>query len=256
MPRRHTLCDMGTAVEPTVPQGRLLILAGTLIWSLGGLFAKLLTQENATGLNVPPVRGETIALYRVLFAGLVLVPTLRRRDLSFRPLMLVMALCFAAMNGLYVTAMAEGTAANAVLLQYTAPMWMYAASVWLLGEAADRRSSVALAIGLGWFVVLSLQNPELRSYFVGDELVTIEQRRDKEAVELATQAGDVSGMIRAHNNLGVMHLLLGNAEKARAHVDESQRIAEHFGHRAYVRFAAVYREFEDVDEFKEELKKL
>lgn len=30
---------------------------------------------------------------------------------------------------------------------------------------------VALAIGLGWFVVLSLQNPELRSYFVGDELV-------------------------------------------------------------------------------------
>src|SRR2546423_8561712 len=60
----------------------------------------------------------------------------------------------------------------------------------------------------------------------------------EEAVELATQAGDVSGMIRAHNNLGVMQLLLGNAEKARAHVDESQRIAEHFGHRAYVRFAA------------------
>ncbi len=30
---------------------------------------------------------------------------------------------------------------------------------------------VALAIGLSWFVVLSLQNPELRSYFVGDELV-------------------------------------------------------------------------------------
>ena len=30
---------------------------------------------------------------------------------------------------------------------------------------------LALAIGLGWFVVLSLQNPELRSYFVGDELV-------------------------------------------------------------------------------------
>ncbi|HTH48736.1 MAG TPA: glycosyltransferase family 39 protein [Candidatus Limnocylindria bacterium] len=30
---------------------------------------------------------------------------------------------------------------------------------------------VALALGLSWFVVLSLQNPELRSYFVGDELV-------------------------------------------------------------------------------------
>jgi DME family drug/metabolite transporter len=52
------------------------------------------------------------------------------------------------MNGLFVSAMARGPAANAILLQYTAPMWLYLASVWLLREPADRRSSVALVIGL------------------------------------------------------------------------------------------------------------
>jgi drug/metabolite transporter (DMT)-like permease len=47
-----------------------------------------------------------------------------------------------------VSALTLGTAANAIWLQYTAPMWMYLASVWWLGEPADRRSSGALAFGL------------------------------------------------------------------------------------------------------------
>src|SRR5947209_19080079 len=102
------------ASEPTASQGRLLILIGTLVWSIGGLFTKLLTKDSALGLNVPPIRGETIAFYRVAFAGLVLLPTLRRADLSFRPMMLVTVLCFAAMNGLYVKAPAAGSAATAV----------------------------------------------------------------------------------------------------------------------------------------------
>src|SRR5206468_2525811 len=149
---------MGTAaapaVAPSVTQGRLLILTGTLIWSLGGLFAKLLTQDSALGLNVPPVRGESIAFYRVLFAGLVLLPTLRRADFTWRPLMAVMVLSFAAMNGLYVKAVAEGTAAMAVILQYTAPVWMYLGSVWLLHEPADRRGSQALLLALAGVAVI------------------------------------------------------------------------------------------------------
>src|SRR5204862_8240847 len=108
----------------------------------------LLTGGIREDYYYPEVPALQIAFYRVLFAGLVLAPTLRRADLSFRPALLAMALCFAAMNGLYVTAMAEGTAANAVLLQYTAPMWMYLASVYLLGEPANRRSTIALFVGL------------------------------------------------------------------------------------------------------------
>ena len=146
--------------QPTLPslaQGRLCIALAALLWSTSGAFTKLLTQPTALGLDEPAISSLTagayqlpvqIAFYRVLFAGLVLTPTLRRSDFSFRGIMLVMAACFAAMNVLFISALALGTAANAVLLQYTAPMWMYLASVWLLGEALDRSSAVALAIGL------------------------------------------------------------------------------------------------------------
>ena len=60
------------------------------------------------------------------------------------------------MNGLYISAATLGTAANAVLLQYTAPMWMYLASIWWLGEKPERRNTMALAMGLvGVAVILA-----------------------------------------------------------------------------------------------------
>jgi DME family drug/metabolite transporter len=139
---------------PSPAAGRLCIALAAVFWSSSGALTKLLTQDTPLHLNEPRVTALQIAFWRVLFAGLVLLPLLRRRDLSWRPALLGMAGCFAVMNGLFVSAMALGTAANAILLQYTAPLWMYLASVWLLGERADRRSSVALGIGLAGMAVI------------------------------------------------------------------------------------------------------
>lgn len=142
------------STEPSLSQGRWCILVATLLWSLGGAFFKLLTRDTSLGLNTPTIDPASVAFYRLLFAGLVLLPTLRRCDLSFRPMMIVMLLFFAAMNALYVRAMILGTAADAILLQYTAPMWMYLASVCWLGESADRRGLLALSIGLVGIAVI------------------------------------------------------------------------------------------------------
>jgi drug/metabolite transporter (DMT)-like permease len=142
--------------EPSLTEGRFCIALAAVLWSLSGAFVKFLTGVMQEDHGYPPVSPLQMAFYRVLFAGLVLVPSLRRGDLGFRPLMLLMALTFAVMNGLFVTAMAEGTAANAILLQYTAPMWMYLACVLLLGERTDRRSSVALVFGLLGIGVIAL----------------------------------------------------------------------------------------------------
>lgn len=139
---------------PSATQGRVCLALAALLWSLSGAFAKLLREDTPLHLNVPPVDPMSMAFWRVLFAGLALAPTLRPRDFSFRGMMVVMVISFATMNALFVTAMAFGTAANAILLQYTAPMWMYLASVWWLGEPADRRSSVALGIGLAGIAVI------------------------------------------------------------------------------------------------------
>jgi drug/metabolite transporter (DMT)-like permease len=156
----------------------LYILAAAVLWSLSGAFVKLLRPPAtigggvipastlaSLGLGQPPVPELVIAFYRCLFAGLVLIPTLRRADLSFRPLMLVMALCFAIMNALFVSALGRGTAANAILLQYTAPLWMYLASVWILREPTNRRNTVALLValcGVAVIVVAAWHQSELQ----------------------------------------------------------------------------------------------
>jgi drug/metabolite transporter (DMT)-like permease len=136
-------------------RGRLCIVLGACLWSLGGAFNKVLTKPTPLGLNEPAVHSLQIACFRVLFAGLVLVPTVRPRQLSFRPFMIVMVLSFTLMNASYVMAQALGTAANAVLLQYTAPLWLYLVSVVWLGEAPDRRNLTALiAAGIGVALIL------------------------------------------------------------------------------------------------------
>ncbi|MFO0965575.1 MAG: EamA family transporter [Gemmataceae bacterium] len=144
-------------------QGRLCIAAAALLWSLGGAFAKVLTQPTAFGLDEPaletlPVAGYPlpvqIACYRSLFAGLVLVPLVKKGDLTIRPLMWLMAFCFTIMNATFITAMALGTAANAILLQYTAPLWMYLAGIFLLGERAERRNTISLLVGLTGIAII------------------------------------------------------------------------------------------------------
>jgi drug/metabolite transporter (DMT)-like permease len=134
--------------EVSLTHGRLYVVAAALLWSTSGAFTKVLTQPTGLGLDTPRPDGLQIAFFRVFFAGAVVVPLVRRRDIAFRPAMIPTALSFAVMNALFVSALAAGSAANAILLQYTAPMWMYLVSVWGLGEPADRRGAVSLAIGM------------------------------------------------------------------------------------------------------------
>jgi hypothetical protein len=75
--------------SPSATRGRLLILTAAVLWSTSGAFTNFLRQPTALGLDVPHLTTLQIALGRALFAGLVLVPMLRPRDLSFRPITLL-----------------------------------------------------------------------------------------------------------------------------------------------------------------------
>ena len=141
----------------SVVHGRWCILIAAVLWSLSGAFTKALTTPTFLGVNEPTLEpfvlaGKDvpmqIAFYRAFFAGLVLVPTLRRGDLQIRPLMFVMVLCFGLMNATFISAQSLGTSANAILLQNSAPMWMYLVSIYWLGEKADRRSTICLLLGM------------------------------------------------------------------------------------------------------------
>jgi drug/metabolite transporter, DME family len=152
-----------TTSQATPAHGRLCILAAAILWSLSGAFTKALTTDTFLGVNEPPIDTLVLAdrnvpiqlaFYRPLFAALVLMPTLRRRDLTVRPLMLVMALIFAVMNATFITAMALGTAANAILLQYSAPLWLYLVSIFWMGETSDRRGVISLFAGLSGVAII------------------------------------------------------------------------------------------------------
>src|SRR5262245_36153347 len=105
-------------------KSRLLVLAAATMWSTSGFFVK------APQLAGWP--GPTLAFWRAAFACVVLWPLVRRPQWSWK--LVPMAAIFAAMNYTYLTAMAKGSAANAIWLQCTAPVWVLLVGVFLFRE--------------------------------------------------------------------------------------------------------------------------
>jgi drug/metabolite transporter (DMT)-like permease len=127
-----------------------LVVVAAVLWSTSGFFAK------APWLTAWPleVRGPLLAFWRTLFAGLCLVPLIRRPRWTWW--LIPATLCFAAMNVSYLTAMTRTTAANAIWLQSTAPLWVFFVGVGLLGERArpaDWLMLLTVALGVGFILV-------------------------------------------------------------------------------------------------------
>src|SRR5262249_55398476 len=162
----RAMSAVGSINGPSPMHGRLLIVLAAVLWSLNGFFNTVLRSESFLHLDVPEVKPLHIDFYRVLFAGLVLVPSLRIRDVTFRRPMFFTAAAFAIMNFLFVKAMAEGTGhvAKALFLQYTAPAWMYLMCVFWLKEPVNWRNLLTVAIasvGVAVIVWGGWQNSEL-----------------------------------------------------------------------------------------------
>jgi drug/metabolite transporter (DMT)-like permease len=154
-----------TSATRSLAAGRLCVVLAAVLWSLSGLLTRLLQTPTILEVQEPRLSGLQIAFFRALFAGLFLVPMVRLRHVRFRPLMPAMVATFAAMNALFLSAMAVGTAANAILLQNTAPFFVYIVSVFCLGEALDRRSLVALIIGMAGMIVIVAGSGEFGTKF-------------------------------------------------------------------------------------------
>jgi drug/metabolite transporter (DMT)-like permease len=113
------------------------VLGAAVLWSLSGAITKSIDLD-----------GQTIAFYRGLFAGLVLVPFVPRARRVFRPAMVPLGLVFGAMSGLFLGSMKATTAANAIYLQYTATFWVVPLGYVFLGERPDRRSMVGVVLAM------------------------------------------------------------------------------------------------------------
>lgn len=126
-PHHHSLNDTRKAVV-------WLILAAFL-WSIGGLLIKLV-QWN-------PV---AIAGTRSLIAAATLWVLIPRTEWRFGPAQWFGAVVYAATVISFVIANKLTTAANAIFLQYTAPIYIAIFGAWFLGEKTSRMDWLLLGI--------------------------------------------------------------------------------------------------------------
>lgn len=130
-----------------VSRGRGIFLAviASLLWSTGGLLVKL-----------PDWSPLAISGGRSFVSLLILLPVARIALNRITGLTVLSGLFYAATLTTYVLANRMTTAANTILLQYTAPIYVALLSWWLLGERVRRRDWVAiLLVLLGVALLLS-----------------------------------------------------------------------------------------------------
>jgi drug/metabolite transporter (DMT)-like permease len=131
-------------------KGVLFLVCAALFWSLGGLLIKL--------VDLPPM---AVAGSRSVIAALVIWGYSRSKRIEWSRELILGAIAYAGTVAFFVFATKNTTAANAILLQYTAPVWVALASHRLLGEPITRIDWITIVItlgGMGLFFLDGLQS--------------------------------------------------------------------------------------------------
>lgn len=114
------------------------LLAAALLWSVGGVLIKWVQWH--------PI---AIAGTRSAIAAATLWALLRRPRFDWSAAQIGGAVAYAATVLLYVSAVKITTAANAILLQYTAPIYVALFGAWFLGERTGWIDWLAVALSVG-----------------------------------------------------------------------------------------------------------
>jgi DME family drug/metabolite transporter len=127
----------------------LFVLAAALLWSTGGLFIK-----------ATPLGALELSFGRSLFAALTVAVLTRREGFRIDGLTLVSSVLYAALLVLFVVANKLTTAANAIFLQYTAPVYVLLLEPLLFKERFRRGDIFVVAAcvaGMSLFFVGQLR---------------------------------------------------------------------------------------------------
>jgi drug/metabolite transporter, DME family len=126
-----------------VLRNRLLILSAAVLWSTAGAAIK------SAGLDAWQIAGG-----RSLIAALFLFAAVREARVRPSGRVVLVSIAYAFTVVLFVLATKLTTAANAIFIQDTAPVWVLLLSPWLLRELPTRGELLAVPIyaaGLGLF---------------------------------------------------------------------------------------------------------
>jgi drug/metabolite transporter (DMT)-like permease len=131
--------------DPAHSKAVTLLLLAALCWSLGGVLIKWIQWSP---LAVASGRGLIAAVFLAAVCG-------RSLRFTWSPVQIGAAVAYALTTVALVTATKLTTAANAILLQYTAPVWVALLSAWLLHEHPRRSDWGVIGVvfvGMGIFL--------------------------------------------------------------------------------------------------------
>ena len=144
------------ATLPERRQGLLAVLGAAVLWSSGGLFIKWVSLD-ALGLT----------MWRSLLAGATTMVIARPRLVApwkAGRLTWALAISYALTLVMFVAATRLTTAANAIFLQYTAPLYLLVLGAAFLKERASKLDLLTVAIafgGMGLFFVGRIDTRDL-----------------------------------------------------------------------------------------------
>jgi DME family drug/metabolite transporter len=119
-------------------RGALLIAAAAILWSTGGLAIKLV-----------PLSAVGVVFWRSFVAGIFLLAVFRPSRARWRHAAPSTVVVYALMILTFVSATKMTTAANAIFLQYTGPLYVLALGPFLLKEPFRKIDAAAVAVALG-----------------------------------------------------------------------------------------------------------
>jgi len=147
-----------------IHKARWSLVLAAVLWSLSGAFTRVMTTDTSPVIGFsahePAMSPLAMAFWRVLWGGLIILPFVRPSQVRFDWRMLPVAMAFAFMNATFVAALAMGSSASAVLLQYTAPFWVVLMGWLFWREKLDRATVISLALAMGGVACLVLEGWE------------------------------------------------------------------------------------------------
>lgn len=116
----------------------LFVLAAALLWSTGGLFIKWNS-----------ISGLALSCFRSFFALITVAAVTRREGFGLNRLTTAAAILYAVVVIFFVLATKETTAANAIFLQYTAPVYLLVLEPIVYKENFRARDLITVLVCIG-----------------------------------------------------------------------------------------------------------
>lgn len=182
-------------------KGIAYVVIASILWSTGGLLIKL------SDWNPIAISGS-----RSLISALIMLAYIKKPKITKSKPQIIGAIAYTATVLFFVMANKLTTAANAILLQYTAPIFVAILGVWILKERIhwyDLVSIAAVFLGISLFFIQGIEGGKalgnviaiLSGFSMASATVALRLQKDGSAVE-TTWLGNILTFIIALPFLG------------------------------------------------------